>query len=278
MIDLTIAQSFMSETNIDAWLIYDFRGNNPIMWQVIGDKKSTTRRSFLLIPRKGTPKMLVNLLDKLLFSDVPYEINVYISWEEMQSKLRNILEGYNQVAMDYSPGGAIPVMAWVDGGTLDLVRSMGKDICSSGNLFQVAVASWSKDAFKSHIKAVEEVANIKDEAFSYITKSISSKNKVTEFDVQEFIMQLFKKKNLETEDRPIVSVNKNSADPHYEANADLYEEIKPGDWVLIDLWARYPGDQNVYGDITWVGFVGRNIPSKYVKIFEIVRACPATRL
>lgn len=271
MIDLDIAQSFMRKANIDAWLVYDFRGSNPVMWQAIGEKKSTTRRSFLIIPRQGKPKLLLNLLDKLLFSNIPYELDIYISWDQMQHKLKDLLEGYNLIAMEYSPGAAIPVMSWVDGGTLDLVRSIGKEICSSANIFQVSVASWSMSAFESHSKAVKDVVDIKDEAFAYITQAIRTGKAITEYDVQELIMQLFQSKNMETEDRPIVSVNENSGDPHYEASAEIHSPIKVGDWVLMDLWARYPGDQNVFADITWVGYVGKEVPTKYVDIFNVVK-------
>jgi Xaa-Pro aminopeptidase len=271
MFDLNLAQSYMHEYNFDVWLIYDFRGNNPVMWQVIGEKKITTRRCFLLIPQRGEPRLLVHLLDKLSFSSVPFSLEVYISWEDMRRKLENLLEGCSRVAMEYSPGAAIPMMSWVDGGTVDLVRSLGKEVGSSANIFQVAVASWTEDALSSHLRASKDVDEIKDAAFSYITRTIQEKGVVTEYEVQKFIMLEFKIRNMETEDFPVVAVNSNSANPHYMPTAQLHSIIKPGDWVLIDLWARYSGVQNVFADITWVGYVGENVPTKYLKIFEVVK-------
>lgn len=271
MFNLNLAQEYMQQNKVNAWLIYDFRGNNPIMWQVIGEKKSTTRRSFLLIPDQGNPVLIVHLLDKLLFSSTPFRIEVYVSWKDLGKKLEECLEGYNRVAMEYSPGAAIPMMSWVDGGTLDLMRSFGKEICSSGDIFQVAAATWSSEAFDSHIRASKEIIEIKDAAFDYIRRNIKEKKSITEYDVQEFIMQEFHRRNLETEDRPVVAANENGGNPHYEPTSQLNSSINEGDYVLIDLWARYPGNHNVFADITWVGYVGDNIPEEYLKIFEIVK-------
>lgn len=261
----------MSEHHIDGWFIYDFRGSNPVMWQVIGEKKSTTRRSFLMIPSSGNPKMLVHVVDKNLFAEVKFPIEYFTSWEEMIRKLKEMLKGYNKVAMEYSPNGSIPAVSLVDGGTIELIRSLGIEVCSSADLLQVAVAMWSENAFKSHLQVSKQVAEIKDMAFDYIKRTIKSGKSLTEYDVQKFILQEFQKRNLETEDRPIVAVNENSGNPHYEPSYKVCSRIKEGDWILIDLWARYPGESNVFSDITWVGYVGREVPSQYQTIFEIVK-------
>jgi Xaa-Pro aminopeptidase len=270
MFNLRLAQSYMLEHYIDGWLIYDFRGSNPIMWQILG-KKSTTRRTFLFIPSKGEPRLLTHVVDKDQFSGISFPIDYYISWNDMNQKLREILKENSKIAMEYSPNGSIPAMSWVDGGTLELIRSFGVEICSSADLFQVAVASWSENALKSHLQVGKEVAEIKDMAFDYIKQTIKRGKVLTEYDVQEFIMQQFQIRNLETEDRPIVAVNENSGNPHYQPSPQVHSQIKKGDWVLIDLWARYPGESNVFSDITWVGYVGQEIPSKYQTIFEIVK-------
>ena len=271
MFNLHLAQLYMCENRIDGWLIYDFQGSNPIMWQVIGKKKSTTRRSFLIIPAKGKPKLLVHIVDKEQFSGFNFSVQYYVSWEEMNHKIREMLEGYSKVAMEYSPNGAIPAISWIDGGTLELVRSFGIEVISSADLFQSAAAMWSEEAFKSHLQVAKEVSEIKNMAFDYIKQTVRSCASLTEYDVQEFIVQEFQRRNLETEGRPIVAVNENSGDPHYEPSPQASSQIIKGDWVLIDLWARYPGESNVFSDITWVGYVGQEIPSKYQTVFEIVR-------
>jgi len=272
MLDLIRAQTFLRENCIDAWLIYDFRGNNPVMWQVLGEKKSTTRRSFMLLTAKGATRVLAHPVDKDQFSHFNYPVDFYSNWINMKDKLKELLKGFKRIAMEYSPMGAIPTMSWVDGGTIELIRKLGVEIVSSANLFQVAAASWDETALNSHLRICREVAEIKDMAFDYIRRAVRKGTVLTEYDVQEYIMEEFQKRNLETEDRPIVAINENSGDPHYETTSQTHSPIGVGSWVLLDIWARYPGDQNVFSDITWVGYVGEDVPSEYQKIFEIVKA------
>lgn len=270
MLNLQRAQNFMVENKIDAWLVYDFRGNNPVLASILDKRVPSTRRLFLIIPFKESPTLVCHSIDSLLFSESIYKVITYISWEDMHSKLNNLLEDFSTVAMEYSPGGSIPISSWVDGGTIDHIRSLGKDICSSANLFQVAAAAWDDKAYLSHKRVCTEVAEIKDLAFDLIRNRILNKASINEYEVQEFIMEEFNRRNLETEDRPVVAINQNSGDPHYEPTKDHYSAIKDSDWVLIDLWARYPGDQNIFSDITWVGYVGRIVPDRYIKIFDHV--------
>ena len=266
-----LAQSEMQRSAIDAWLLYDFRGSNPIMWQVLGRRKSTTRRSFLLIPKEGNARIIAHTIDREQFFDFDYPVTFYTSWPELHEHLKGIVRTSNTIAMEYSPNGSIPTLSWVDAGTFQLITSFGAKIVSSGDLFQVALAPWSKEAFESHFKVSKEVANIKDIAFDYIRQKTISKLQLSEYDVQKQIVEEFNKRGLETEDNPIVAVNENSGNPHYEPSPALYSPVKLGDWVLIDLWARYAGDQNVFADITWVAYVGKEIPPAYQKVFDIVK-------
>jgi len=271
MVDLNRAQAYMRENCIDAWLIYDFRGNNPVMWQVIGGRKSTTRRSFLLIPSNGEAIILAHIVDREQFLNANFPLQFYASWSEMHDRIKEVLRGFNRIAMEYSPGGVIPTMSWVDGGTLEMIRSFGIEVVSSANIFQIAVAAWDKTGLDSHLRVSREVADVKDAAFDFIRRTIQAGTPLTEYDVQEFIMREFQRRNLETEDRAIVAVNENSSNPHYEPSPQIHLPIRIADWVLIDLWARYPGDHNVFADITWVGYVGKEVSSKYQTIFDIVK-------
>jgi len=266
-----LAQSHMRENHIDAWVIYDFRGSNPIMWQVMGEKKSTTRKSFLIIPAEGKTKILTHIIEKEQFLEINIPVEYYVGWEEMHHKLKGMMKGYHKVAMEYSPKGLIPTISWVDGGTIELVKSFDIEVCSSADLFQVAAATWGAEAFESHLQIAKIVGEIKDLAFDNIREVVNSSTTLTEYDVQQFIIQEFQRRNLETEDHPIVAVNENSGNPHYEPTPARHFQIRKGDWILIDLWARYPGAKNVFSDITWVGYIGREIPYKYQKVFTVVK-------
>lgn len=271
MFDLQRAQSYMGENGIDAWLVYDFRGSNPVMWQLLGWRKPTTRRCFMLVPRQGEPKLLVHAVDREPFSDAKFATKLFVSHQDMHAWLKENLSGRERVAMEYSPLGAIPIMSWVDGGTLDLVRSLGVEVVSSANVFQVAVAAWDWAGLESHLSACREVAEVKDIAFEFIRRAIREGGTPTEYDVQQCIVREFENRNMETQEAAIVAVNQNSRNPHYWPTQERNSPIRHGDWVLIDLWARHPGERNVFADITWVGYVGDRVPSRFQGVFDVVK-------
>jgi len=61
------------------------------------------------------------------------------------------------------------------------------------------------------------------------------------------------------------------SNPHYEPEADRYSEIRKGDAVLIDMWAKLDQPSAVYYDITWTGFCGPVIPPAIINVFGVVR-------
>lgn len=271
MFNLKKAQQFMQENEIDAWLIYDFRGNNDVMWDVLGEKRSTTRRSFLLVPKNGEIRFIAHALDKEQLSIFNYPIAEYTSWEDLHRNIKTILKDFHKVAMEYSPNAELPTMAWVDGGTIDFIRSLGIDVVSSADVFQLAAATWSDKALRLHLKACKDVSEIQEAAFSHIRECIRAGKVLTEYDVQQFILREFQNRGMVTQHLPVVAVNSNSSNPHYEPSAQVYTHIQEGDWVLIDLWARHTEPGAVFADITWVGYIGNRVPAQHQKIFDVVK-------
>ncbi len=201
-----------------------------------------------------------------------YKAHVYTDWRELRGLLQKLTSSFRRIAMEYSPGGAIPAASWVDAGTIDLVRGLGLEIVSSADIFQAAAAAWSDAALASHVDACRLVSEVRDAAFNYIRQSVGSGQPVTEFDVQELILNEFGRRKLETENRPIVAANSHSGDPHYEPTAEQNAPIRSGDWILVDLWARHPGHANVFADITWVAYAGAEVPQRHRQVFEIVKS------
>jgi Xaa-Pro aminopeptidase len=272
MIDLDLARSHMRENNIDGWLLYDFRGSNPVFWRAFGETRLTTRRNFLYVPAEGEPTCLVHGIDNLLFADCTFAQEQYSTWQEMAESVKRLVGDGRRIAVEYSPGGAIPMHSFVDAGTVEWLRDLGFEVTSSADLYQTAVARWSNEALASHRKACETVVGIKDEAFDFIRNELASNNPLTEHQVQQFIQGRFRDEGLIWDHGPVVGVNENSGDPHYEPSADTPQPIRHGDWILIDLWAKYPGEQDVYCDITWTGFAGSRVPDRHQHIFEVVIA------
>jgi Xaa-Pro aminopeptidase len=269
-------QAHLQDQRIDAWLVYDFRGSNQVFARLFpADKKRhLTRRLFLIVPARGEPRLLLSPLDAPGLRDINLPKQLFGGWAELQAALSQHLRPGWRVAMEYVPGGALPVMSVVDAGTVELIRAMGLEVVSSANLVQATIARWDDAVLADHLKVSATVDAIKDAAFALIGREVAAGRAPTERDIQQFILDRFAAEGLETPDPPIVGVNAHAGDPHFEVQAQGSSPIRPGDWVLIDLWARTPGDQHIYADITWVGFVGRaaDVPAKHREIFNVVRA------
>jgi len=177
----------------------------------------------------------------------------------------------SRIAMEYSPNGAIPYISRVDGGTLELIRSFDIDLCSSADLVQLINAHISPDQYAGHLESAKCILQAKDHAFEWIGDKIQRDKSITEYDVQQIILDQFDTMDLITDHPPIVAVNANSSDPHYSPSSTKHKSINQGDFVLIDLWAKQKTPDAIFADTTWTGFVGEKTPDKISKIFNIVR-------
>ena len=261
-------------SNADAWLVHSFRGGNPVFTRLVGTRLFMTRRAFILIKPDEAPRLLVSRVDRsaAIGELEGFDVGYYLTWQELSTWLRDHLAGLSTVAMEYSPMGELPAMSWVDGGTLDLVRSTGVTVVSSAELFQRSAAAWSDEARASHERAMRHVVEIKDDAFAEIQRLLSDGSPCDEHLVQTRITDAFAARGLMTDDPPVVAVNANSGDPHYVPSSDRHDPIAAGDWVLIDLWAKERGPEAVFADITWVGYAGSAVPQRHREVFEIVAA------
>jgi len=271
-LDIDQIQTFLKENNISAWLLYDFRGINPIAQSIAGllDRK-ITRRWFCYLPSAGKPFWLIHQIELSHFYDIPGEIQSYSSWNQLHKALGQMLTPGSKVAMEYSPNGAIPYISRVDGGTLELIRSFGIDLCSSADLVQLIDARISPDQYTGHLESAKCILQAKDYAFKWIGDQTRQGQPITEYDVQQIILDQFDTMDLITDHPPIVAVNANSSDPHYSPSLTKHKPINQGDFVLIDLWAKQKSPDAIFADTTWTGFVGKKIPDKISKIFDIVR-------
>lgn len=269
------AQRFMSDQRINAWLVYDFRNNNPITARILGKKLHLTRRVWWLLPQSGKPTILCSVIDESSFVAAGIPVTTYVGWADMQVKVAALLAGIGgrRVAMEYAPGGALPTAGVVDAGTIEFVRALGVEVVSSADVVQLYAAAWREKGLAAHTKASELTHGVMKEAWTYLGAQLKQHGTVQERAVQKFITDRFTAQGLEFPDDPIVSVNANSGSPHYGPDDSHSTAIKPGDWVLIDMWSRIPGDEHVYSDITWTGYCGTraNLPAEHLRVFNTVR-------
>ena len=270
---LSEIQAALRSEGLAGWLLYEFRGLNPIALDVLGipAARSGSRRWACFIPAQGEPRWLVHAIELGGWRSVVPDAMPYVSWADWREGLRSILGGAQRVAMEVSPGAAIPYVSRVDAGTVDLVRSLGVEVSTSADLVQVAQAVWTPEQLASHRVACQALLEVKEATFAHVRERLAAGDDTTEAGVQEFMMREFARHELETGHAPIVAVNAHAADPHFFPRRDADTPILPGDFLLIDLWAREPRTDAIFGDITWVAYAGEVAPPRIQAVFEVVR-------
>jgi len=262
------ARAHMSGRRIDGWLLYDYRGVNPIFWETVGPVPHVTRPCWLWIPTEGEPRLLVAYVDQGRFGHLGVATTLYSGREQMLSGLEALIGGAARVAMEYSPAAEIPRISRVDAGTVEMVRGLGVEVVSSADTVQYAAQRWSEEQLASHETAADALGAIVSQAFDHIGRNVAGG--ITEFEVAEFINSRFTEDGLVVTDGPVVAVNEHSSDPHFEPTAESTSVIRQGDWVLIDLWSRLPGPDSMFADITWTAFVGDTVPERHQRVFDTV--------
>ena len=262
------AQEFMAQDGIPAWLVYDYRESNPIFRQVIQPSGHVTRPCYFYLPAQGQPRLLVHHVDAGKFTESGVECVVYSNRDTMVSSLRDVVGGAGSLAMEYSPLNELPRVSRVDAGTVELVRSLGAKVVSSADLMQAATHRWTPEQYADHHATAFKLGRIVNEAFAHAGERLGQG--VTEYDIAEFIRHRFAEEGIASPDGPIVAVNANASDPHYEPSAQVHSPIRPGDWLLIDLWAKGTAPGSVFADITWCAYAGDKVPARQQEIFDIV--------
>ncbi|MCS7222315.1 MAG: Xaa-Pro peptidase family protein [Anaerolineae bacterium] len=274
MLDLGRVQSLLTEAGLGGWLLFDFHGMNPIARRVVGlpAQGVFSRRWAYWIPPRGEPAWIIPRLEAGHFqAPLPGRILTYVSWQDWLDRLRSLLHGVGQVAMEYSPQGAIPYVSRVDAGTIEMVRGLGVEVVSSADLVQAVEACWTAEQLAGHRRSAAALLAIKDMAFQHIAQALGKGQMVCEHEVQQFILQQCADRGL-IGAGAIVAVNAHSSNPHYFPSPDRPTPVRSGDWVLIDLWAKEERPDAVYADITWVAYAGVEPPKLHQDIFDIVRA------
>ena len=271
-LDVGEMQKDLRAAKVDGWLFYDFRGRDPIAHRILGlPPQMRTRRWFYFVPAKGTPKKLVHKIEAGSLAAVPGETLYYAGQKELREGIKKALGRAKNVAMQYSAKNAIPYVAMVDAGTIELVRSCGVKVVSSADLVQKYEACWSAEQLESHLAAGREIDGIVSGAFQHAANCVREKKALTEYDLQQWILQRFAEAGILTEEGPDVAVNANASDPHYGPTSEKSAAIREGDLLLLDVWGKQKAEGSVYYDITWIGFLGAKVPEKYAKVFAVLR-------
>ncbi|MGO8735383.1 MAG: M24 family metallopeptidase [Terriglobia bacterium] len=272
-------QAALREANLDGWLFYDHHRRDPIAYRVLGvNPVMCTRRWYYLIPAKGEPAKLVHRIEAHNLATLAGAEERYSSWREQRKGLSRLLHGKKTVAMQYSAMNNIPYVGLVDAGTVELVASCGVKVVSSADLVQQFESCWSEEQWQSHQAAGQVVHQAVRTAFAAIRNAVCAGKEISEYDVQQEMVRVFEANGLITDEPPCVAVNANSANPHYSPTEEGSLPIHARDLVLIDVWGKQNKPRAVYFDITWTGYVGKKVPEKYTKVFNVVREARDTAI
>jgi Xaa-Pro dipeptidase len=266
-------QEALREQQLDGWLFFDHHRRDPLAYRVLNlnPPADPTRRWYYLIPVEGEPRKLVHQIEASILDGLPGAKAVYASWGALVDGLTRLLGGSRRVAMQYSPKCAIPSVSMIDAGTVELIRGLGAEVVSSADLIQLFEARWDQAQLASHMEAGRLVDSIRREAFSLAGSKTRAGAGFTEWELRQFILSRFASSGLVTDHGPIVAVNANAANPHYEPGEQGCAGIRRGDLLLIDLWAKLNRPRSVYYDITWAGFCGEQPPDEIRRVFQVVR-------
>jgi len=269
-LDVAAIQRALRDDHLDAWLLYDFHGSNPIASGLAGLRDGThmtTRRWYYLIPAEGEPRGIVHVIERHNLDELPGDKVEYAGRGQLEAALTGLLDGLSKVAMEYSPDCAIPYLSRVDAGTVEAIRRRGIEITSSGDLVQQFEAAWSADQLASHKAASDALYRIKDRAFAAAAHAVKNGTPTTEYDIQQLMVGWFADEGLVSDSAPVVAVRGNAGNPHYLPTANACLPITADEILLLDLWGKLAEPGSVFADITWVGFMGRQVPDRYSRAF-----------
>ena len=262
-------QQAIADAGLDGWLLYDFRGTNPLASDILGLHGMVTRRVFALLPRTGAPIAVSHAIEQLAWSDWPaaWPREVYSAWRTLEGTLARLVGG-KRVAMEYSPGDAVPYVDRIPAGVLDLVRAAGAEVVTSGELVSRLYAVWTPAELAAHRRTATLIAGLAREAFARAGAAARAGTPLHEHELMQWLRDGFARAGVETDHGPNVSAGANAANPHYEPSAEQPRAIVTGDVLLIDLWAHEPG--GAWADQTWMASIGAPSP-RAVEVWSAVR-------
>ena len=266
-------QEALRDEGLDGWLFFDHHRRDPLAYRVLqfASGSMVTRRWFYYIPAAGEPRGLVHKIEAQTLAPLPGQHSLYAGWNSLVDGLKTLVGNGRRVAMQYSPNCAVPYVAMVDAGTVELVRGLGVEVVTSANLIQFFESRWTEEQLVMHLEAARKVDAIRRQAFERVGAKQRASERVTEWEMQQFILSRFAEEGLTTDHGPDIAVNANASNPHYEPKQEASAEIKRGDLVLMDMWAKLDRPDAVFYDITWVGFCGTEPTAQVERVFTVVR-------
>ncbi len=267
-------QEALQRHTIPAWLLYDFRGSNPFAARVLGlpEHMQTTRRWAVLIPAEGSPEKLVHQIEAHLLQGVDAVEHRYAAHQEWRYILQQWCQRYRCLAVEYSPEAALPMVSVLDAGTAELLRSFGAELVSSADVLQELLAVATPEQLQQQAQTAQQLYDILMRAFAWLRERLRHGDTPQEYTLQGLLMEWLERAALQTDHPPIVARTERAANPHYSPTPEETAPIRPGDLVLIDIWAKPRHPSALYADVTWMAYAGEEIPTAFAQPFSVLCA------
>ncbi len=167
--DTTAIQGLLAVQRLDAWLLTDRDGENPIAKRIVAPDGNPSRPWFYAIPARGEAIAIVHEAEKRSFEHLPGKKLTYTSFKDLDKQLKTMLKGMRSVALEYSARATMPSISRVDAGTLELIRAAGAQVRSSEALVQYTKAIWGEAGRTQHYVAAHHLVELRKDALEFST-------------------------------------------------------------------------------------------------------------
>lgn len=261
--------------NVDAYIAYDFRGNNYIARKVLDFDKHTTRKWVCIVSTEGLT-WIIPAIEESHFNEVEGTKLVYKTYQEFEMHVSEQVVSLYLVALDVSENNNIAAADIVPSGFIELIKKRNSNlkVTSASNLTQKITSAWGAAGLETHKKATYTINLIRDEAYELIKKSLRDKKEISDFEVTEFILKRYEEEKVFTEDEVcIVSTNERTGNPHYFATKDRSNIITPNSVLLFDMWVKdIKNPKAIYSDSTFMAWIGPDpVNPRVQEIWDVVR-------
>lgn len=266
-LDRSLLGDALGRIGADGWLLFDFHGCNPVAARIL-PKGMGTRRLFVWIPREGPITAIVHRIEMQPFEHFQGRIVPYARHSELHAALRQVVGG-RRVAMEISPGDAVPYLDRIPWGVIDLLQSLGVTPVSSSELVTRFAATWNPEEAREHHQAAELLREIALDSLAGAIRRAGTG--LSESALQREVVGKMEQAGMYLTTHPIVGFGPNGANPHYEPVAGADRTLGHDEVVLLDLWGGMR-EGAIFADQTWMGFSGTTIPPRVAEVWDTVRA------
>lgn len=136
-------------------------------------------------------------------------------------------------------------------------------------LQQITVQPWTTEKLKLHKEAVRRLERI----LALAALLVGRKKSLTEEKLYHFMVERMRALGLTSMlGWVIVAYGPSAAQPHYAFRPGKSRPIKPGQFLLLDIWGKLNRPDAPYADITHMYFVGKNPPARFQKLWHDLRS------